>query len=88
MHIYQSIMYWSQINESHSVCCQVFSCLLCIVIFFLLASQKVRYVPLIWKIDSRKAALYLQELNDIILSLPKSRPYQHLHDEGTYFALL
>ena len=30
----------------------------------------------------------LQELNDIILSLPKSRPYQHLHDEGTYFALL
>ena len=87
MHICQRIMYWSQINESHSVCCQVFSCLLCIVFFFLLACQKVRHVPLIWKIDSRKAVLYPQELNDIILSLPceKSRVFCIIHTLLTHF---
>ena len=57
--------------------------------------QKVRHVPLIWKIDIKKAAkvqflavLYTLGINRIILLFPRNRPCQVIHDDGTYFALL
>ena len=57
--------------------------------------QKVRHVPLIWKIDIKRAAkvqflavLYTFGINRIILLFSRNHLCQVQHDGDTYFALL